>query len=621
MLPSMMPATWPAVALVLSSIAIGEPIVRLQETNVTYRGVTNDDVEHFLNIRYAADTSGTRRFAPPELYAPKEGSDIAATAPGPACPQFKAALPPFFDETSEISEDCLNLRISRPVGTTADDKLPVIVWLHGGGVVKGSAYDSHFEPDNLLTLSMDLGKPVIYVAMQYRITIFGFARLPILKEQKSMNVGMRDQRAGFQWIKNNIAAFGGDPDCITASGVSSGATFSALQTLAYGGEEGVPFHRIWAMSGPPGNAFNATSDATEMHTRAVARMLQCDKDDDEKTLECLRDVPMKKLTDVAMEYSVANHPPYGIHTFIPSIDGDFMPDRHSVLYKSGRFVKVFGWDHDDGSGSAVPPSSYQGEEDMKVAFKPFAHALTDEDFKSLFLLYPASDFEEELHNYELNKKVSEPIVSINFFRLSRMLRDLLFSCSSLGFGYEMWRQSKSLDPTFPGVRIYDLNQSMLTPMMKSLGMPYLGVCHGSDTHYILNGVFPEGEISEADRKLSRSMAGSFIQFAYTGDPTFANDEHFSSWPESFSEFGSPDEPLPSSISVHLVGGPFGSGSGSSRVSSENILAGIAQDVLGGDPEYGEMGSMKSQIRQRIVEREKLLERCRFIDTLHEKLGI
>jgi carboxylesterase type B len=329
-------------ALLVSSIAVAGPFVKIEHSKVTYQGVAKGAVEHFLNIKYAHDTSGARRFAPPEPYTPSEGSEITATDPGPACPQSKAALPPFFDETPIISEDCLNLRISRPAGTAATDKLPVVVWLHGGGVVKGSAYDSHFEPDNLIKLSKELKKPVIYASLHYRITIFGFARLPILKEQKSLNIGMRDQRVGLQWIKNNIAAFGGDPDRITVFGLSAGGTFPSLQLLAYGGKEGVPFTQLWAMSGPPGNALNVTTDATEEHTRAVAKKLGCNTESDRRILECLRDSSVNELTEVAMQYSVENHPPNGLHTFIPSIDGDFMPDRHTVLYKSGKFVKGIG---------------------------------------------------------------------------------------------------------------------------------------------------------------------------------------------------------------------------------------------------------------------------------------
>ncbi|KAI1417253.1 alpha/beta-hydrolase [Hypoxylon sp. FL1857] len=617
---------------VTDGVAAG-PFVELKETNVTYRGVAGRGIEHFLNIRYAHDTSGSRRFAPPEPYTPPIGSEIAAIAPGPACPQFKEALPPFFDETLEISEDCLNLRISRPAGTSANDKLPVVVWLHGGGVVKGSAYDSHFDPENLLQLSTALKKPVIYVALNYRLTIFGFAQLPVLKRQKSMNVGLRDQRVGLEWIRNNIVAFGGDPDRVTVFGLSAGGTFASMHLLAYGGKEGVPFTQVWAMSGPPGTALNLTTDAVELHTRGVAENVQCGADKDENILECLGGVPVEKLMEAALEYSRNNHPPNGVLTFIPSVDGDFIPDRSTVLYKSGNFVTgvpmVFGWTHDDGSMNAAPATEFHTEEDMKRAIKLYAHALTDSDYEELFSRYLASDFEEELRNYEAHKKESDPIVPINFYRVSRILRDIFFTCSSINFGYEMSRQSKALDPAFPGVRVYDLNQSMLASLLAAAGMPYLGTCHGSDTNYIFNGVFPEGQISGSDQQLSESMAGSFINFAYTGDPTYAGDVHFDSWPESFPEVDGLSEDidghLPSSMNLQLIGGPLGTGHSVLRIKQSDTefpaSLGTMQKPLGQGVEFGEMESAVPQRRQLLLEREKLLERCAFIDSLSEKLGV
>lgn len=312
---------------------------KIRESRVTYRGTTSDSIEHFQNIKYAHDTSGEQRFAPPEPFIPHSGSDIDATIPGPACPQMQAPIPLFFAETADMSEDCLSLRIARLAGTTPDAKLPVVVWIHGGGVVKGSASDPHSEPDNLIRLSAEINQPIIYVAIQFRITIFGFARLPTLRDQRSLNVGLRDQRAAFQWVKDNIEAFGGDPSKITAYGLSAGGTSMALHLMSYGGEKGVPFTQAWMMSGPPGTALNMSSDATEVHTKAVAEKLECKGDDDKAVLKCLREVPMEKLLSTAMEYSVANHPPAGLFTFIPSVDGDFFPDRQSVLYKTGHFVK------------------------------------------------------------------------------------------------------------------------------------------------------------------------------------------------------------------------------------------------------------------------------------------
>lgn len=147
--------------LVLSTTVVAEPVVKLDTSKITYRGAALGSVEDFHNIKFAHDTSGSRRFAPPEPYTPPDGSQIDSTSHGPACPQFQAAVPPFFDATPDISEDCLHLRITRPAGTTARDRLPVVVHLVGGGVVRGSTYDSHFDPANLITHSSSLDKPII----------------------------------------------------------------------------------------------------------------------------------------------------------------------------------------------------------------------------------------------------------------------------------------------------------------------------------------------------------------------------------------------------------------------------------------------------------------------------
>ena len=267
---------------------------------------------------------------------------VDASSRGPACPQRQDAMPPFFSAVPEISENCLSLRIARPTGLiTPSSKLPVVVWLHGGGVVKGSAYDPHFDPTSLINLSVAHKKPVIYAALNYRLNIFGFARSQSLRDAKSMNVGLRDQRLGLQWIKDNIEAWGGDPDRITAYGISAGGTGISLHSMLYGGEYGVPFQQGWIMSGPPGTALNMTSDATAYHTLAVAKSLGCDEldDTDTKMVECLREVPTEKLVDHAMEYSIANHPPAGLFTFIPSVDNDIIPDSQSRLVSTGRFVK------------------------------------------------------------------------------------------------------------------------------------------------------------------------------------------------------------------------------------------------------------------------------------------
>lgn len=271
------------------------------------------------------------------------------------------------------------------------------------------------------------------------------------------------------------------------------------------------------------------------------------------------------------------------------------------------------------------------EENIKIPIAGFAHALTDEDYSNLFSLYPASDFEADLKSYEARKAESDPVVPVHWFRASQLLRDILFTCSSIDFGYEITRKSRSLDPGFPGVRFYDLNQSMLTRMFGAIGMPYVGTPHGSDYNYISNGVFPEGQVSVEDKALAESMATSFIHFAYTGDPTVPDHEGFGSWPEAFpgaDKFES-ETKGPSLLNLQVIGGPLGTGpsqlgieSGSPRLSGQGN-AGSIQIPLGmDDVDFGEMGSVAFEVRQSELERQKLLKRCAFIiNTLAEKLDI
>lgn len=620
-------------------------IVDVPHSKVTYRGITNGGVEHFQNIRYAYETSSSRRFAPPEPYEPAAGSQVDATSPGHACPQAQDAMPPFFAETKSISEDCLNLRIARPSGTTAEAKLPVVIWVHGGGVVKGSAYDSHFEPDKLMELSVERGMPIIYVAINYRLRIFGFARLSILKDRKSLNIGMRDQRLAFQWVKDHIGEFGGDPNKITVFGLSAGGTFASLHLVSSGGEKGVPFTQAWAMSGPPGTALNISSDVTADHMTAVASKLGCDSKDEGHILQCLRNTPMEDLQKTATEYAVANHPPAGLFTFIPSIDEDMIPERQSVLYRSGRFVKgvfhpldevklskanycqgipmVLGWTQDDGALNAGPAQLYNKEDDMVAAIRNFAPALTADDLESLFSSYDPVDFEEELHNYEAHRGVNDPEVSVHFFRISKILRDLLFSCSSIDFGYHMSKFSKSADPKFAGVRLYDLNQSMLD--WSAAGMPYVGASHGSDTNYIFNGLFPEGEVSPADARLSQEVAEAFITFAHTGQPDRSGE-----WPDAYSSEKNIAGSDLQEVILKVIGGPYGGETASltrpakaTNGTQDTLANGGSQEqmILGDVLNYEEFISSRELLRRQVLERERLLQRCDLINTLAEKLGV
>jgi carboxylesterase type B len=385
----------------------------------------------------------------------------------------------------------------------------------------------------LLKLSVSDGKPVIYGSFNHCLGIFGFANLPILKDQKSLNNGMRDQRLVFRWIKDNIAVFGGDPRRITVYGCSAAGTLTSMHPMVYSGRYDVPFQQAWMVSVLPDTALNISSDAATIHTTAVVERSGCGGFDDAETIECLRDLPMEDLLETALVYAKANHHPHGLFTFIPSVDGNFLPDRQSKLVETGKFAKgrfkqskqcsyslidllgitmVIGWTQDDGSANVPPPSMVQTEDDIIPTLKMYAYALAPEQLSMLFLLYPAE-------GYEARKAPGGPTVSVHWFRIARIARDLLFTCSSIDMCYQMIKQTReSGDKAFDGVRFYQFIQTLSTPLWIGAGMPWVGVNHGADAPYIFNGHYTKGEVALSDQNLAERISRGLITFAYTGNP-------------------------------------------------------------------------------------------------------
>lgn len=150
-----------------------EPRAHDPNSHITYDGLHRNGIEAFLGIRYAHDTGGKHRFKPPRAYTPRPGSIVSARSFGPSCPQPRSLednFPLVLSESGEwVSEDCLNLNVVRPRGTRAGEKLPVMVWIHGGSFWTGSNRDTSYEPDGMVLESVGNGLPVIHVAINYRL--------------------------------------------------------------------------------------------------------------------------------------------------------------------------------------------------------------------------------------------------------------------------------------------------------------------------------------------------------------------------------------------------------------------------------------------------------------------
>lgn len=162
-----------AVALLYSGVAVATITPKVVDTkhDVKYVGLERNGIEVFLNIPYGQDTGGANRFRPPKPYIAAAGSTIGSKSYGPSCPQQLGnwAPPISLGNITDISEDCLNLNVARPKGSCAGDKLPVMVYIHGGSFWAGDNHDPTILPDGLILESEKNGLPVIHVALNYRL--------------------------------------------------------------------------------------------------------------------------------------------------------------------------------------------------------------------------------------------------------------------------------------------------------------------------------------------------------------------------------------------------------------------------------------------------------------------
>ncbi|MFE9601429.1 carboxylesterase/lipase family protein [Streptomyces hokutonensis] len=228
------------------------------------RGLSRDGTTAFLNIPYAAPPVGARRFASPRRHESWDGVRNA-TVPGPNAPQSERNLgsvdmSPYFGAGWSRGEDYLTVNVWTPATVGGD--LPVMVFVHGGGFVAGSTRSAMYDGSGFAR------DGVVLVTLNYRLGIAGFLDLP----GAPANRGLLDVVAALRWVRENIAAFGGDPRNVTLFGQSAGATIVG-GVLATPEATGL-FHRAIVQSGSGLGAF--TTEQAARVTKAVAAALGID---------------------------------------------------------------------------------------------------------------------------------------------------------------------------------------------------------------------------------------------------------------------------------------------------------------------------------------------------------
>ena len=302
------------------------------------QGETADGVDQWLGLPYAAPPVGQLRWKSPQPPAPWSGVRSATTLP-PACPQLPSGNGP----RSE-NEDCLYLSIYRPAGVSRHERLPVLFWIHGGGLTTGSG-NQHNGALMATTNHIEV------VSINYRLGMFGFLALPSLSSESpskaSGDYGLQDQEAALRWVVHNIRGFGGDSRNVTIAGESAGG-YSVCALMTSPTARGL-FERAVMQSG---SCISTPLSAAEQTGAAYAAAIGCS--DPATAVVCMRAKTPAQLLDDPQYPGAAS----------PTTGGPELPVAPAEAVSTGRFAHVpllIGTNHDEGrtfsQGFANAPES------------------------------------------------------------------------------------------------------------------------------------------------------------------------------------------------------------------------------------------------------------------------
>src|SRR5690348_14819692 len=284
------------------------PVVTTSDGAV--RGAAAGTVNEFLGLPYAAPPTGNLRWRAPQPTAAWTGVRDATTF-GPSCPQAPSPFAP----PGPFSEDCLYLNVYTPAARPGANR-PVLVWIHGGGLVQDGARD--YDGTKLAAAG------AVVVTINYRLGALGFLAHPALASRPggaAGNYGLMDQQAALRWVQRNIARFGGDPGNVTIAGESAGG-LSVLAQMVSPGARGL-FQRAIVQSGT--FALNQQPLATaETAGETFATAVGCP----DQSAACLRQVP---VSDLVAKFGVE----------IPGIvDGSVLTQPIGTALARGQFARV-----------------------------------------------------------------------------------------------------------------------------------------------------------------------------------------------------------------------------------------------------------------------------------------
>lgn len=473
-----------ALALALTAVAACGPApssnpLQVEVTGGTIEGVAASapGVRMFLGIPYAAPPVEGKRWAAPEPAAP--WSDVrSAAAFGNRCVQTTPFPDMVFRSPAE-SEDCLNLSVWTPA-TSPDERLPVMVWIHGGGFFAGASDEGRHEGTAIAE------RGVVLVAINYRLGVLGFLAHPELSaespHQASGNYGLMDQIAALRWVQDNIGAFGGDAANVTIFGESAGS-FSVSALMASPLTAGL-FNRAIGQSGayfsrrslPLVPLAQAEADGAALATAVNATSL----------------AELRAVAPADLVGAIGPNPT----RFAPILDGYVLAEDPVDVFAAGRQRQVpllAGW---NSAESKRPPTTVaQLRTQLREAFP--------EDTTEALEAYPArNDREATL--------ASTALASDTFI------------------GYNTWKWIEMHAAT-GGAPVYRYLFDHVVPTPDGDPSPDdPGAAHATDIEFVFDALDARPlPWRPVDRAVAGDMVTWWTNFARTGDP---NGEGVAAWP-------------------------------------------------------------------------------------------
>jgi para-nitrobenzyl esterase len=475
-----------ASVLALSSLALAahatnivDPLqIKTDKGTVEGAFTNNNQVRAFKGIPFAAPPVGKLRWQPPQPAAKWKGIRPAKDF-GSHCIQ-SSGYPDMIFHDPGPSEDCLTLNVWTPADAKPGS-LPVMVWIYGGGFVSGGTSENRQDGQFLAH------RNVVVVSMNYRLGIFGFFALPELTAESpnhaSGNYGLLDQTAALTWVKNNIAAFGGDPNNVTIFGESAGSTSVSAQMAS-------PLaHGLFAKAiGESGGALYGSGPATPTREFVEQRNLAFDQAVfGNANLADLRKLTADNILKAATAKITPPPPRFG-----PIVDGYFVPDSVPNIYAAGKQARVpllAGWNADEARGQVILAKT----KPTAATFAATAQTDFGDDAPKFLAVYPATTD-------------AEALTSAGDYASDRFI------------DYSTWRWLEA-HATTGNAPVYRYRLDLGSPGDKN-HKAILGAFHSDDIEYVFGTLDsrPEAVWRPEDRKLSDQIGAYWTNFARTGDP-------------------------------------------------------------------------------------------------------